>query len=148
MHVNPQEPNWLMSHDGHTYMGIPGFRVFHGQVARSFSPSAGAWRVDGNLATNPLTARRGWDCPESEGGYWYVGYPDTSTTTQYERMQRWGEMLWNEGYVSTPGLRLIVEPPEGDLGGEVDPERPGYVVRPPSGYTTAAGTRIRTSSTS
>jgi hypothetical protein len=48
-------------------------------------------------------------------------------------------MLWNEGYVSTPGLRLIVEPPEGDLGGEVDPERPGYVVRPPSGYTTAAG---------
>ncbi|KAK2024730.1 hypothetical protein LX32DRAFT_696951 [Colletotrichum zoysiae] len=54
-------------------------------------------------------------------------------------MQRWGEQLYADGYVGTAGLRLIVEPPEGEVGSEIRPENPGYVVRPPRGYTTAAG---------
>ncbi|GJC89959.1 killer toxin subunits alpha/beta [Colletotrichum liriopes] len=137
MHINPRDPDWLTQVGGHTYMGVPGFRIFHGQQARPFNQEEGGWRVDGSLAS-PYTARNGWDCPEDEG-YWYVGLPDVPTDPLLLQMQRWGERLYNDGYVAAIGLRLIVEPPEGDYDTEINPENPGYVVRPPRGYTSAAG---------
>ncbi len=120
-------------------MGVPGFRIFHGQEATPFNLEQGAWRVNGNEGAQPYTERQGWDCPEDDGGYWYVGFPDDSVEGFYLAMQRWGELLWNQGYVSAAGLRLIVEPPSGSSETEIDARNPGYVVRPPAGYTTAAG---------
>ena len=52
---------WPMVHNnGHTYMVVPGFWVFHGQKARSYSPEPNvrAWRVQGGEGTT-LTARNG-----------------------------------------------------------------------------------------
>ncbi|RYO92560.1 hypothetical protein DL766_002359 [Monosporascus sp. MC13-8B] len=138
MHIDPSDPTWLASEGGHTYMGVPGFRIFHGQEARPFNDDDGAWRVEGGGGSQ-LTARHGWDCPEDQG-YWYVGMPwdSTGAPRMLQLMQRWGEQLWNDGYASTLGLRLIIEPND-DFGQEIDPESPGYLVRPPRGYTTAAG---------
>ncbi|KAK2015028.1 hypothetical protein LZ32DRAFT_656702 [Colletotrichum eremochloae] len=112
MHIDPSDPTWLESYGGRTYIGVPGFRVFHGQEPRPFNQDEGAWRVDGNpRSPNPLLLQ----------------------------MQRWGEQLYADGYVGTASLRLIIKPPKGEVGSEIRPENPGYVVRPPRGYTTAAG---------
>lgn len=138
MHIDPYNTHWLRREGGHTYLGVPGFRIFHGQQARPFNDDEGAWRVDSSDRTE-YTAREGWDCPDA-GGLWYVGLPDTPTNPLLLRIQRWGERLWTQGYVSRLGLRLIVEPPRGSIAGsDLDPENPGYVVYPPRGYTTAAG---------
>ena len=47
MHIDPDNPDWLRSTNGRTYMGVPGFRVFHGQEARPFNQIDGGWRVEG-----------------------------------------------------------------------------------------------------
>ncbi|KAH6608262.1 chitinase (class v) [Trichoderma cornu-damae] len=133
MHIDPEDPNWLWRHDGHTYMGIPGFRVFHAQEPRRLA--TGAWRVD-SRQTGPYTARTGWECAEGDG-YWYIGSPDVVEGEFLELMQEWGEWLYAEGYVSTLGLRLIVNPP-GLENGDIDPSNPGDLVEP-SGSSSAAG---------
>lgn len=136
---NPRE--WLITgEDGNTYAGVPGIRFFHGQEAAPQTVDSGAWRVDGQTAQRPYTARHGWDCPD-EGGLWYVGYPDQPTDPDVQLLQRFGERLYREGYVNLEGLRLIIEPPNGAPASELNPENPGYLVRPPSGYTSAAGNR-------
>ena len=111
MHLNPRDRNWLASYNGHTYMGVPGFRFFHAQHARPWNNRDGAWRVDADYRVNPFAARDAWACPEDEG-YWYVGLPDAPTQELVRLIQAWGERLWRDGYVSTAGLRLIVEPPK------------------------------------
>ncbi|RYP08310.1 hypothetical protein DL765_008852 [Monosporascus sp. GIB2] len=68
MHIDQSDPTWLIREGGHTYMGIPGFRIFYGQEARPFNNNDGAWRAEGG-GRSQLTARHGWDCPEDEG-YW------------------------------------------------------------------------------
>ena len=146
MHVETHNTGeWLMVHnDGHTYMGVPGFRVFHGQQARPFSdePGEGAWRVQGGEGTT-LTARNGWFCPE-DTGYWWVGLPINTggggSPALSQLLQDWGRRLWRDGYTSRLGQRLIIEPPNGaSPQEELDPENPGYIVRPPHGWTTAVG---------
>ncbi|KAL5349117.1 hypothetical protein ACLOAV_005405 [Pseudogymnoascus australis] len=122
LHVDPNSA-YLNEVGGHTYLGVPGFRIYHGQEVRP-EDGYGQWRVE-NRDTGGLNARHGWTCPDAGA----------------VRLQTWAEGLWAEGYVSTYGLRLIIEPPTGDLGGEINPENPGYLVRPPNGYTTAAGNR-------
>jgi hypothetical protein len=119
-------------------MGVPGFRVFHGQQVRPADNPNSAWRVDGRLSEYPSTERSGWDCPQDEG-YWYVGLPGLAPEGVVGLIQRWGEQLWARGYVGQAGLRFIVEPPAGGSRGELDPHNPGFVVRPPNGWTTAAG---------
>lgn len=137
MHIDPNNPNWLARANGRTYMGVPGFRIFHGQEARPFNQNDGGWRVEGGGGSQ-YTARNGWDCPDANG-YWYVGMPRAPTDALSRQIQRWGERLYTEGYVGAAGLRLIVEPPTDSHDTELNPENPGYVVRPPRGYTTAAG---------
>jgi hypothetical protein len=62
---------------------------------------------------------------------WYPGAalaestPRTHLTTA---MHDWGVQLFNDGYVSTLGLRLIYNPPEGSQVGEIDPANPGTLV--------------------
>jgi hypothetical protein len=125
--MNPDRPNFLISRDGRTHVGIPHLRVFHAH--RSIAGSLDVhWRVN---QTDPVAnARRGWSCPEG-GGMWYPGAalaestPRTHLTTA---MHDWGVQLFNDGYVSTLGLRLIYNPPEGSQVGEIDPANPGTLV--------------------
>ncbi|KAI1182685.1 chitinase [Nemania serpens] len=136
MHFGRDPRNWLIGENGQIYAGTPGIRFFHGQAVAP-AGELGGWRVDGDERVRPHTARQGWDCPEGEG-LWYVGYPDTPTDSDILLLQRFGERLHREGYLNTEGLRLIIEPPTGPSG-DINPENPGYLVRPPNGYTTAAG---------
>jgi hypothetical protein len=140
LHLDTADPNWLARINGQTYMGIPGFRVFHGQdvLPANTNGDDEAWRVDGRLQTT-LTGRSGWRCPQDEG-LWYIGVPDQANSDLLQAMQGWGETLYNQGYVARRGLRIILEPPNGGVfGDEIDPNNPGYVVYPPGGWTTTVG---------
>lgn len=49
-----------------------------------------------------------------------------------QMMWRWGEILYEQGYVNYLGLRVIIDPPEGNWEGEqIDPSNRGTLVRPP-----------------
>lgn len=140
MHLDPSDPDYLLTENGYTYMGVSRISVFHGQGIRDSSTAptldgGGDWRVDGrDLSFN---ARGGWECPIDEG-YWYMGTIEDmeGESTLTELLYTWGLGLWTEGYVSSLGLRLVIEPPNGPPTEEIDPRDPGFVVYPPDGYTT------------
>jgi hypothetical protein len=122
--------------------------VFHGQEA---AVEERTWRVDGRGTT--ATARNGWYCRRDEGSLWFVGAPipgmpppddddsgsedDQSDPERFYRsIQRFGASLHTQGYVSAPGLRLILE--GGSLNGDIDPENPGRLL---TGHQTSSALR-------
>ena len=92
-------------------MGIPHVSVFHAHRSIAGNPVV-HWRV--NQTHEIANARRSWNCPEG-GGMWYPGAalpaatPTTPRSVLTTAMHDWGVQLFNDGYVSTLGLRLMPE---------------------------------------
>lgn len=137
MHIDPSDPAFLLSENGHTYVGVPHVSIYHGQFIEPANNQDGAWRVSNELTR--YTRRTGWDCPAG-GGSWYVGAARNMVgeNALTLAMHTWGEQLWADGYMATLGLRLIFEPPSGSLGGEINPNSPGTLVHGSEARTTAA----------
>lgn len=56
----------------------------------------------------------------------------------YQLVQEWSEVIYNQGYVRSPGIRLILEggnPPSG----EIDPQDPGVLALPNTQTNAASG---------
>lgn len=139
LHSDPTR-EWLHSINGRTYFGTNSVQVFHGQYWRPGEGYA-SWRVYHGDGT--LNRRDGFNCDRDLNGLWYVGSPrDVSEEPEWSQLlQRWGERIYGEGYLRSPGLGLILESnlPSGH-GEEIDPENPGTLSRG-SMATTAAGHR-------
>jgi len=104
-HIN-EETNWLAHVDGRTRIGVQSVQVFHGYDSDGREDVA--WRVD-----NTASTRDGFACPEDE--LWYIGAATTLPTNQiaedatfFERLQRWSQMLFDEGYLASRGANLIL----------------------------------------
>ncbi|KFY18019.1 hypothetical protein V492_00206 [Pseudogymnoascus sp. VKM F-4246] len=137
LHIDPSDEAFLISQNGHTYVAVPHVSIYHGQFIELGNNQDGAWRVSGERTR--YTRRTGWDCPAG-GGSWYVGAArDMEGANDLTvAMHAWGEQLWADGYMATLGLRLIIEPPPGSLGGEINPSTPGTLVHGRSARTSAA----------
>ncbi|KAM3501935.1 hypothetical protein MY11210_009225 [Beauveria gryllotalpidicola] len=71
----------------------------------------------------------GINCPqELEDSLWYIGsqitFPE-GVPDWAELLNRWGEMVYRQGYVSVHGLRLIMNPLAGGAPNEINLENPG-----------------------
>ncbi|KAM5353155.1 hypothetical protein ACJZ2D_016957 [Fusarium nematophilum] len=108
-------------------MGVTGMTVYHGQDVELVQGRR-SWRVN-NQEHTVRTGRSGWYCQEG-GGLWFVGAPSPEAESDilYEEMDNFGRLLWRQGYVRSPGLRLIMED-RGSMDTEIDPENPGTLLR-------------------
>ncbi|CAG7566318.1 unnamed protein product [Fusarium equiseti] len=125
--------DWIAEDGGHSYMGVEAVSVYHGQRVWGAGSGMYAWRVDGR--DTAFNARSTYVC--GEDGLWYVGTEARAGTWDMRprgramrALERFGMMLWEQGYVRGPGLRLILE--GGDLhyqgGREINPLDPGRVL--------------------
>lgn len=88
--------------------------------------------------------RDGFDCDEDLGDLWHIGSPrhiENRDEPWVHLLQAWSKRIYQQSYVKSPGLALILEP---DLasghGEEIDPHHPGTLSRGGMS-TTAAGRR-------
>ncbi|KAH6953868.1 chitinase [Ilyonectria sp. MPI-CAGE-AT-0026] len=136
--------------DGHTYMGVTGMTVYHGQDVRPAENANGdevepgeevesAWRVE-NQGGTQWTARNGFYCHRHDLEQWFVGAPVlvVSTDPVIAALQTFGERLWRQGYVARPGLQLILQGGS-SLDDEIDPENPGSLIHSQSGTSSVIG---------
>lgn len=86
-----------------------------------------AWRVrNGDTGEDGRNQRSGFDCPELAGRptTLWVGAPRApeDLIDDFEvAFAEWTHRLFNEGYVSTPGLELILEAAPRLPDGQIDP---------------------------
>ncbi|EFY94032.1 glycoside hydrolase family 18 protein [Metarhizium robertsii ARSEF 23] len=137
LHVDPTR-EWLRRINGHTYLGVDYLSVYHGQEVRG-ARGRYAWRVQ-NIDSGYLNARDGFSCDSVGDGLWYVGSPRAVEGQEpwYQLVQEWSEVIYNQGYVRSPGIRLILEggnPPSG----EIDPQDPGVLALPNTQTNAASG---------
>ncbi|WQF88124.1 hypothetical protein CDEST_13138 [Colletotrichum destructivum] len=128
-HVN-ENTNWVAHVDGRTRVGIQSVQLFHGYDADA-QPGQ-AWRVK-----NTASTRDGFGCPDEE--LWYVGTGTTQPSNQlpadqtfFERFQRWSRMLFDDGYLATRGLNLILTGGATVNNGgnqDIDPNNAGMLLR-------------------
>lgn len=132
-------------------MGVTGMTVYHGQDVRpgETEPNqdaeegeeevVSAWRVD-NGGHTQWTGRNGFYCRNHDTEQWFVGAPLAVATQDrvISALQAFGERLWREGYVSRPGLQLILQGGS-SLDDEIDPENPGTLVHSRTGTSSVIG---------
>ncbi|KAK1532412.1 glycosylhydrolase family 18-9 [Colletotrichum costaricense] len=128
-HVN-ERTNWIAHVDGRTRVGIQSVQVFHGYDTDA-QPGQ-AWRVE-----NTASTRDGFGCPDEE--LWYVGAETDLPSDQlpadqtfFERFQRWSRMLFDDGYLATRGLNLILTGGATVNNGgnqDLDPNNAGMLLR-------------------
>ncbi|KAF7551416.1 hypothetical protein G7Z17_g5035 [Cylindrodendrum hubeiense] len=136
--------------DGHTYMGVTGMSVYHGQDVRpaedanhhEVGPGGEvefAWRVQ-NQDRTQWTARSGFFCNQHNLEQWFVGAPLSVANNDpvISALHRFGEQLWRQGYVARPGLQLILEGGN-NLDDEIDPENPGRIIHSETGTSPEIG---------
>lgn len=127
LHIN-EETEWLrVFQDGRTYMGVESLQFYHGYRART-QPGV-SWRVDGwGSREGQRNERGGMDCRDREpNGLWWVGAPLTideslqgADRTFEVNFQTWSQRLFNDGYASSRGLRLIVTDYTRLANGDID----------------------------
>lgn len=105
--------------------------AFHGQYWNRVG-NQGQWRI--TAQESPDNDREEIYCPDDDGyGLWYIGGrlspPETDNNDITALLQLWGEMIYAQGYVDQPGLRMIIDPPAGGAVGPIDPSNPGELSR-------------------
>ncbi|WPJ63608.1 hypothetical protein SMAC4_13660 [Sordaria macrospora] len=99
---------YLWETNGHTYIGVQSIQVFHAHESTG-PTNGGAWRVQGNSNADARTQRDGFVCPEDE--LWYIGTDEglPSGSDQLQRnLRQWAQNLFNEGYLSSESIALIM----------------------------------------
>ncbi|KAK6206273.1 glycosylhydrolase family 18-9 [Colletotrichum tabaci] len=118
MHID-EGTQWLMTINGGTHVGIRSVQVFHGYESN----------VRGNTA-----CRDGFTCEEEEA-VWYsgadvelpIGTGTESDDVFYRQFQQWGNRLFNDGYMSSRALELLLSGFQTLPNGDIDPAIPGRV---------------------
>ncbi|KAK2035450.1 hypothetical protein LX32DRAFT_647515 [Colletotrichum zoysiae] len=129
MHID-EATQWLRTINGRTHVGVRSVQVFHGY--ESNTRGAEAWRVENT--DGDRNSRDGFTCEEDDA-VWYPGAAvelPTGTGTEsdnvfFDRFQRWGERLFNDGYLGSRALELLMNGYATLPNGDIDPAIPGRV---------------------
>ncbi|KAK2763376.1 glycosylhydrolase family 18-9 [Colletotrichum kahawae] len=129
MHIDV-DTDWLRTINGRTHVGIRSIQVFHGYESNVHNGNA--WRVDNTDGNR--NSRDGFRCRE-EGALWFpgaavqlpIGTGTESDELFFSQFQQWGERLFNDGYMGSRALELILSGFQTLSNGDIDPNNPGRI---------------------
>ncbi|KAL0940480.1 glycosylhydrolase family 18-9 [Colletotrichum truncatum] len=129
MHID-EGTQWLRTINGRTHVGVRSVQVFHGYESNVRGDTA--WRVENT--DGERNSRDGFTCEEDDA-VWYPGAAvqlPTGTGTEtdnvfLDRFQRWGQRLFNDGYMGSRALELLLSGFATMPNGDIDPAIPGRV---------------------